>query len=350
MSHDDYEFDLFLSHASEDKEAVVRPLASMLAERGIRIWLDETALTLGDSLRRSIDRGLARSRFGLVVLSRSFFDKEWPQRELDALAARVDREKTVLPIWHGVGRSEVEGYSPMLADKLAVSTAAGLDKVVAEVLRALGHDDRAATDEAPDQKDEISSSVAWLPERAQWQGLEFMAIPGRGQIRGVSSNRGGIWYPVGGHFERARYENLRQWYVGGLLEEARFKFELRLLLEEVRDCSALLLLTISPIAAIPLTSAGFFEVVQGSWQSTTSLDLTWDAIVQREPHLASLTGSRRRVGIGVANVGVVTRKGSPLTRRGSTLTVTAELRSDMYEPVLAQWEFPSVWTEEEGVA
>jgi hypothetical protein len=62
------------------------------------VWLDDCELTLGDSLRRSIDQGLAQSRFGVVILSPNFFAKEWPQKELDALVSREDGgQKVILP-------------------------------------------------------------------------------------------------------------------------------------------------------------------------------------------------------------------------------------------------------------
>ena len=61
-------FDLFICHASEDKDAFVRPLATRLREEHVEVWFDEFTLEMGDSLRESIDRGLATSRFGVVVL------------------------------------------------------------------------------------------------------------------------------------------------------------------------------------------------------------------------------------------------------------------------------------------
>jgi hypothetical protein len=64
------EYDVFISHASEDKEGVVRPLANALKSEGLRVWYDEFELKIGDSLRQKIDRGLATSRVGLVVLQR----------------------------------------------------------------------------------------------------------------------------------------------------------------------------------------------------------------------------------------------------------------------------------------
>jgi formylglycine-generating enzyme required for sulfatase activity len=137
------DWDVFISHAWEDKEDIARPLAEALREAGLRVWYDEFTLTLGDSLRRSIDRGLAQSRYGVVILSPNFFAKEWPQRELDGLVTReVSSGKTILPIWHNVTWEDVRRFSPTLADKLAVSTAKGLDAVVEEILRALREEHR----------------------------------------------------------------------------------------------------------------------------------------------------------------------------------------------------------------
>ena len=129
---------VFISHASEDKESVARPLALALQALGMEVWLDDFELTLGDSLRRSIDRGLSSSKFGVVILSRDFFSKEWPNRELDGLAAREDgKEKVILPIWHGVSREDVVAFSPPLADRLAVSTTQGLEVVARKVFEAV---------------------------------------------------------------------------------------------------------------------------------------------------------------------------------------------------------------------
>jgi len=133
------DWDVFISHAWEDKEDIAGPLAEALRRKGLRVWYDEFTLTLGDSLRRSIDRGLAQSRYGVVILSPNFFAKEWLQKELDGLAAReVGYGKIILPVWHNVTWEDVRRFSPTLADKLAVSTAKGLDAVVEEILRALG--------------------------------------------------------------------------------------------------------------------------------------------------------------------------------------------------------------------
>jgi hypothetical protein len=95
--------DAFISHASEDKDQVARPLAVALQSAGLDIWYDEFSLSLGDSLRASIDSGLSDSRYGIVVLSPSFFAKRWPQEELNGLFAKeLLGTKTILPIWHNI--------------------------------------------------------------------------------------------------------------------------------------------------------------------------------------------------------------------------------------------------------
>ena len=115
-------WDLFISHASEDKDAVARPLAEMFVANGLKVWYDEYSLTVGDSLRRSIDKGLAGCRYGLVILSPHFIQKEWTQKELDGLVAREDgSEKRILPVWHNLTKRDVVAFSPQLPDKLGFS-------------------------------------------------------------------------------------------------------------------------------------------------------------------------------------------------------------------------------------
>jgi hypothetical protein len=130
------EYDVFISHASEDKDTVVRPLASALRDGGLRVSYDEFELRIGDSLRRKIDVGLANSRFGVVVLSRAFFGKGWTNYELDGIVTRsVSGEQVLLPIWHEITKQELIGYSPSLADKLARSTGTHtVEEIAAEII------------------------------------------------------------------------------------------------------------------------------------------------------------------------------------------------------------------------
>lgn len=134
------QYDVFISHASEDKDSFVRPFAEKLTAAGITPFYDEMSLTWGDSLRRRIDQGLAHSRFGIVVLSKNFFAKEWPQRELDGLVAlEIQGQSRILPIWHEVSKDEVARFSPTLADKLALNTSLlSVDEIVDKLLPICG--------------------------------------------------------------------------------------------------------------------------------------------------------------------------------------------------------------------
>ncbi len=133
------QYDLFICHTSEDKATFVRPLAEALQAKNVAVWYDEFTLKLGDSIRRSIDKGLKQSRFGAVVLSPAFFQKAWPQYELDGLAEREMQgsDKVILPIWHDVGHSDVMEYSPPLAGRKAVKTSDGIAAVVDGLLEVI---------------------------------------------------------------------------------------------------------------------------------------------------------------------------------------------------------------------
>jgi hypothetical protein len=138
------DWDVFVSHASEDKEEFVRPLVQGLQGAGLKVWFDEFSLKVGDSLRRSIDRGLASSRFGVVVISPDFLRKEWPQRELDGLVSReIDGVNVILPVWHRIGAAKIRAYSPTLADKVATSSDDGLERVIFELLRVIDPDSQS---------------------------------------------------------------------------------------------------------------------------------------------------------------------------------------------------------------
>lgn len=133
------EYDVFISHAAEDKDEVVRPLANALRALGQTVWYDEFELTIGDSLRRKIDTGIAHSRFGIVVLSVHFFAKGWPQYELDGITTMsVSGKQGILPIWHNMTKAQVIAESPALADKVARNTADfTVEEIAEEITRVI---------------------------------------------------------------------------------------------------------------------------------------------------------------------------------------------------------------------
>lgn len=133
-------WDVFISHASEDK-SYVGPLAKAVEAAGVSVWYDGKVLEWGDDLRAMIDNGLVNCRYGIVVLSRAFLGKKkWTEHELNGLFAReqVDK-KLVLPIWHGIVRDDLLQYSPGLADRLAkISKSDSYEDIVNSLLVMLG--------------------------------------------------------------------------------------------------------------------------------------------------------------------------------------------------------------------
>ena len=130
---DEKEYDVFISHASEDKEEVVRPLANALKDRKLNVWYDEFELKIGDSLRQKIDKGVAKSKFGIIILSKNFIKKGWTNYELDGLITRsISNQQILLPIWHNITKQEVIDYSPSIADKVARSTSVNTIEEIAD--------------------------------------------------------------------------------------------------------------------------------------------------------------------------------------------------------------------------
>ncbi len=132
-------YDAFVCHTSEDKDSVARPLAEKLKELGFWVWFDEFTLEIGDSLRRSIDKGLVNSRYGIVILSPSFFKKQWPQYELNGLTAReIEGRKVILPVWHKLEKTDILKVSPPLADKVAGNTSMNsIEQVAKQIAKVL---------------------------------------------------------------------------------------------------------------------------------------------------------------------------------------------------------------------
>jgi len=117
------DFDVFICHASDDKDAFVRPLAHALRRLGVLVWYDEFSIDIGDSVSRKIDQGIAGSQFGIVVLSKAFLNRRWPEHELRGLVSReIDEDLRILPIWLGITKADVTNFSPSLSDKLAINT------------------------------------------------------------------------------------------------------------------------------------------------------------------------------------------------------------------------------------
>lgn len=121
---DESEYDVFISHASEDKSPFVEDLVKALQDRDVKVWYDSINIAWGDSLRAQIDNGLKKSTFGIVILSENYIKKGWTQYELEGLFnIEMTKGKTILPIWHNITKQQVMDFSATLAGRKALTTA-----------------------------------------------------------------------------------------------------------------------------------------------------------------------------------------------------------------------------------
>ena len=112
-----YEYDVFVSHANDNKQAFVDALSAGLNRLGIKVWYDSSVLDWGDDWKTKIEEGLAKSRFGIVVLSPQFIGREWTTKELQELLNRQNErhEKVVLPLLYNLTVDDMKAKYPDLA-------------------------------------------------------------------------------------------------------------------------------------------------------------------------------------------------------------------------------------------
>lgn len=115
--------DVFLCHAWDDRQGVAKELHDLLVSNGVSVWFSEKDVALGVPLMRAIDKGLANSRIGLVLVTPALL-RRLPQegiadKELSALLARDQ----LVPIVHNTTYEALREVSPLLASRTGLSTA-----------------------------------------------------------------------------------------------------------------------------------------------------------------------------------------------------------------------------------
>jgi hypothetical protein len=213
-------WDLFISHASEDKADIARPQADILQAKGFKVWYEEYTLTLGDNLRRSIEQGLAQSQFGVVILSPSFFAKKWTNLELDGLFALEKLgEKRILPVWHNVTAGDVESYSSFMAMRLGVPTSKGLDHVVRQIDQAVQRERNGTSEESlTEAKPFLHPNTMELLVAAKVSNGMIMAVR---HLGGFSVSAGGKSFGADGdpRQEALNLHSLDELLMNGLAEQ-----------------------------------------------------------------------------------------------------------------------------------
>lgn len=120
----EHKYDFFISHASEDKKAFVKPLADKLVNSGYSVWYDDFSLAeKTESLTQEISNGIRYSQYGIIVLSKYFFHKKWAMEELNALFSKKMRKGSdyiLIFIWLEIDENYVGEHAPLLCDKIAI--------------------------------------------------------------------------------------------------------------------------------------------------------------------------------------------------------------------------------------
>lgn len=129
------DFDVFISHASEDKDAIARPIYEALQKRGVKAFLDEAHIGWGENFTTKINTALGAARHVVCVISQNSVDKDWPLAEVNtALAMEVSGQKTTLPVI--VGKPDLSKL-PLIRSKKYLSWSNDAEAVAAEVQKLL---------------------------------------------------------------------------------------------------------------------------------------------------------------------------------------------------------------------
>lgn len=125
-------YDVFISHASANKEDYVRKLVASIKKVTSNVWYDEDMLKWGDDLLKEIMNGLEHTEFAIVVFSKDFFGREWTERELKELLEKQDRlgKKIVLPLLYDCTQQEfVEKYKSLNLIKFVEAKKCSIEEV-----------------------------------------------------------------------------------------------------------------------------------------------------------------------------------------------------------------------------
>lgn len=146
MRHNKYDYDAFISHAVEDKIPVANELCAKLEAAGLKIWYSGKELGVGDSIDKTIQNGLNRSRYGIVIFSPTYLAKNWTIREFYTLLAKeIEERKVILPVLYNISLDELKNKDLLMADRFAVNADKGMDFVVDRLVREIKRSNGAKT-------------------------------------------------------------------------------------------------------------------------------------------------------------------------------------------------------------
>jgi len=131
-------YDVFISHAVEDKLSIADELNQTLKKLGLNVWYSGDELLMGDSILNAVNGAITSSMFGIVIISPNYLRKRWTMVEMQALFARENSSiKCILPVWHQVGYLDIIERLPLLADRFAISSQKGTQAIADHVVKAI---------------------------------------------------------------------------------------------------------------------------------------------------------------------------------------------------------------------
>lgn len=173
-----YRYNIFISHAIEDRHEVTDALCAQLEEAGIRVWYSGRHIGLGRHLNNEImEEAIPNSHYCVAIVSQNFLESEWTRKELDAFRKR-DGGETILPVLHNLSAEEVSEKIPKLMDHFAVSTSKGLDKVVLAIAKEV----KTSTVNRPGLKLINVSFAIILLAALSWAGYNYLVYKNRESV------------------------------------------------------------------------------------------------------------------------------------------------------------------------
>ncbi len=138
MDMDAFKYDVFISHAVEDKIDIANELCERLEESGLRVWYSGNELSIGDRIESLIQKGLEQSHFGIAILTENYLRKSWTMREFYSLLAKEkEGRKVILPVLHNVSVDDLKAKDLTIADKFGISSERGLSQVVDTLVKTI---------------------------------------------------------------------------------------------------------------------------------------------------------------------------------------------------------------------
>lgn len=130
-------YDVFISHAYEDKDSFANELAIALKRNGLKVWYSGFELRIGDSISESVNHALRAAKFSIVIISPVYLTKKWAMNELHAVFSQETDRNRILPVLHNISVKKIQQELPVLADRYAISSGKNMTLIVNKIMQVV---------------------------------------------------------------------------------------------------------------------------------------------------------------------------------------------------------------------